>query len=110
MSQFDEAMDKYRAALADQDFNDELLQKVAQGLGPSIYLADASLVSCSDQEEKDRVKNNFLIGKMGLEDSPALDEAIDKVCEKMSGINHKHRAIFYYHLVVQEGLESKYMN
>lgn len=110
MSKFDEAMDTYRAALAGFPINEDLLTAVAKGLGPSIYLADASLVSCSDQTEKDRVKNNFLIGKLGCEDSPSLDAAVDSVCEKMSGIHRKHRAVFYYLLVVQEGLESKIMN
>lgn len=115
MSKFDEAMDKYRAALqgiagyADK-VDDTLLTAVAKGLGPSIYLADASLVSCSDQVEKDRVKKNFLVGKLGLEDSPALDAAVDKVCALMSGIQRKDRAVFYYLLVVQEGLESKILN
>lgn len=110
MSKFDEAMDKYRAALAGLGCDDELLTRVAKGLGPSIYLADASLVSCSDQSEKDRVKNNFLIRKLGCDDSPRLDAAINEVCEKMKGIHHKYRAVFYYLLVVQEGLESKYLN
>ena len=110
MSKFDEAMDKYRSSLSTMSFDEELLTKVAKGLGPSIYLADASLVSCTDKEERDRVKNNFLIKKLGCADSPKLDEHINKVCEQMSGIHHKHRAVFYYLLVKQAGLESKYMN
>lgn len=111
MSKFDEAMDKYRAALAGIGSDDELLTRIAKGLGPSIYLADASLVSCTDQVEKDRIKQNFLINKCGCEDNGSnLDEAINQVCEKMKGIHHKHRAVFYYLLVVQEGLESKFLN
>ncbi len=110
MSKFDEAMDNYRAQLAGFPIDEDLLTAVAKGLGPSIYLADASLVSCSDQEEKDRVKNSFLIGKLGCEDGPNLGAAVESVCGKMKGISRKYRAVFYYLLVVQEGLESKYLN
>lgn len=110
MSKFDEAMDKYRGALASFPIDEDLLTRVAKGLGPSIYLPDASLVSCSDQTELDRVKANFLIKKCGLDDSPALDVAIKNVCDKMQGVSRKDRAVFYYLLVVQEGLESKIMN
>ena len=42
----------------------DLLTKVTIGCGPSIYNADASTVSGSDQSELDTVKNNFLIKKL----------------------------------------------
>ena len=111
MSKFDEALDKYKNALSDISVSsdDTLLTAVAKGLGPSIYLADASTVSCSDQTEKDRVKNNFLIKKLGCTDSADLDAAVNAVCDKMGSSNRsKHRAVFYYLLVKQLGLESKY--
>ena len=110
MSKFDEAIEKYIGALASFPVDEELLTRVTKSLGPSIYLADASLVSCSDQAEKDRVKNNFLIKKLGCEDNGTLDAAVQSVCDKMSGMHHKYRAVFYYLLVVQEGLESKFLN
>lgn len=108
MSKFDGILDGYRATLAGTDFDDALLTAVTKGLGPSIYLADASLVSCSDQSEKDRVKANFLIKKMGLTDGPELDAAVTEVCGDMQGTARKARAIFYYQLVKKLGLESKY--
>ena len=114
MSKFDEALDKYRSSMSEIGLpapDDNLLTAVTKGLGPSIYLADASKVSCSDQSEKDRVKKNFLIGKLGCEDSADLDVAINAVCDQMgSGNSTKHRAVFYYLLVKQTGLESKYLN
>lgn len=114
MSKFDEALDKYRSSMAEIGLpapDDALLTAVAKGLGPSIYLPDASKVSCSDQTETDRVKKNFLIGKLGCEDTPGLDAAIAAVCGQMgSGNSSKHRAVFYYLLVKQTGLESKYLN
>ena len=111
MSKFDEALDKYKSAMSEigAAADETLLTAVAKGLGPSIYLKDASTVSCSDQGEKDRVKNNFLIKKMELTDGPNLDAAINAVCDQMgSGNRSKHRAVFYYLLVKQLGLESKY--
>ena len=113
MSKFVEAMDMYKSALTEtlkiSDFDETLLTAVAKGLGPSIYNADSSLVSCSDKTEKDRVKNNFLIKKLGLEDSAALDTAIDEVCEIFGSANRsKHRAIFYYLLVKKMGQEAFY--
>ncbi len=113
MSKFVEAMDTYKSALTDKlnisDFDEALLTKVAKGLGPSIYNTDSSLVSCSDQTEKDRVKANFLIKKLGLADSAELDAAINTVCDVFGSSNRsKHRAIFYYLLVKNLGQEAFY--
>jgi hypothetical protein len=111
MSKFDEAMEVYTSAASTLgvSVDAELLTKVAKGLGPSIYNADSSLVSGSDPEELARVKNNFLIGKLGLADSPALDEAIAEVIQTFGSSNrNKHRALFYYLLVKKFGQEGFY--
>jgi hypothetical protein len=111
MSKFDDALVLYKSSMSDigQSADDALLTAVAKGLGPSIYLKDASMVSCSDSTETDRVKNNFLIGKMGCTAGPDVDAAIKAVCDQMGSSNKsKHRAVFYYLLVKQLGLESKY--
>lgn len=108
MSKFDDMLGKYQEALAGTDYNADLLSAVTKGLGPSIYLADASLVSCGDQSEKDRVKNNFLIKKHGLADSAELDAAVNAVCEQMKDMARKPRAIFYYRLVEKLGLAGNY--
>jgi len=87
----------------------DLLASVTKGLGPSIYKVDAETVSSSDSKELETVKKNFLIKKMGLEDSPKLDEAIAKVVETLGSSNrNKYRALFYTLLVQDLGLESKY--
>ncbi len=106
MSKFEAAITEYMGKI---DACDEaLLRKVTKGLGPSIYLKDASMVSCSDQSELDRVRNNFLIKKHGLAEGPNLDEAIKKVCVAMKDSRQKKRAVFYYHLVKDLGLEGNY--
>jgi hypothetical protein len=113
MSKFDDLLVKYKESLGSTrdvgSIDEDLLTSVAKGLGPSIYLDDASRVSCSDQTELDRVKQNFLIKKLGLDDSPALDAAIKEVCEQLGSANrNKYRAIFYYLLVKKFGKEAVY--
>ena len=75
----------------------EFLKAVTIGCGPAIYNADASTVAGSDKSELETVKNNFLIKKLGLKDSPDLDKAIASVMEQYGKSNKtKHRAVVYY--------------
>ncbi|HPF98147.1 MAG: DUF2853 family protein [Flavobacteriaceae bacterium] len=112
MSKRDELISKYAADIkdkfgvsADMDF----LTKVTIGLGPSIYKADAETVSGSSQSELDTVKKNFLIKKLGLADSPKLDEGIATVLEKYGKSNrNKYRAVVYYMLAKHFKKESVY--
>lgn len=102
MSKFDEAIASYQDQVKELKLNldSDLLVKVAKGLGPSIYNADAEKVSSSDPEELGRVKTNFLIKKLGLKDSPELDAAIEEVVEQLGSSNrNKYRAVFYALLV-----------
>ena len=78
----------------------KLLKAVTIGCGPSIYNADASTVSGGDPKELDRVKKNFLIKKLGLKDSPKLDEGIQEAIKTYGKSNrNKYRAVMYYLLV-----------
>lgn len=111
MSQFDVKLQLYvdSAKELGLSLSVELLTKVAKGLGPSIYSADASLVSGTDPDELARVKTNFLIKKLGLSDGPALDAAIKEAVAAMgTGNRQKHRVIFYALLVKKFGKESVY--
>ena len=75
----------------------KLLTAVTIGCGPSIYNADASTVSAGDPKELERVKKNFLIKKLGLKDSPKLDEGIQAVIDTYGRSNRsKYRAVVYY--------------
>ncbi len=87
----------------------DLLTKVTIGCGPSIYNADASTVAASQPAELETVKNNFLIGKLGLADSADLDAAIAK-CIEIYGKSerNKYRAVMYYMLTKHFGKESVY--
>ncbi len=87
----------------------DLLTKVTIGCGPSIYNADASTVAGSQKAELETVKNSFLMKKLGLADSPALMEAIDKVIETYGrSERNKYRAVIYYMLTKHFGKEAVY--
>lgn len=112
MSKRDELIAKYASDLNDKcgmtpDMN--LLTKVTVGCGPSIYNADASTVSGSDNSELETVKNSFLIKKLGLADSPKLDEALASVMDTYGRSNrNKYRAVVYYMLTRHFGKEAVY--
>ena len=102
MSKRDDLIAKYAADIKDkfgESADMDLLTKVTVGLGPSIYNLDASKVSGGDDKELETVKNNYLIKKLGMADSPALMEVIKTVMEKYGSANrNKHRAVVYYML------------
>ncbi|MEM9096975.1 MAG: DUF2853 family protein [Pseudomonadota bacterium] len=86
-----------------------LLTKVTIGCGPAIYNADAETVASSQKAELETVKNNYLIKKLGLKDSPELDSAIDAVIEKYGkSERNKYRAVVYYMLCTHFGKEAVY--
>jgi hypothetical protein len=102
MSTYEEALAVFKKEMDEMgiSYHEELYHQIVNHLGPSIHNRDASLVACSDPEEVKTIKNNFLMGKLGLEDSPALDKAIEEVCGHLGDSNrNKHRATFYYLLV-----------
>ncbi len=112
MGKRDELIAKYADDLKNKcgmDPDMTLLEKVTIGCGPAIYNDDASTVASSQPEELETVKNNFLIKKLGLSDSPALMEAIDAVIETYGkSERNKYRAVVYYMLVKQLGKEAHY--
>jgi len=87
----------------------DLLTKVAIGCGPSIYNPDSSTVSSSDENELITVKNNFLINKLGLQDTPELDDAITSVIKQYGKTNRsKYRVVVYYLLTKHFNKEAVY--
>jgi len=97
MSKLDDLLEKYTADLegAGEKVDAAFLRAVAKACGPAIYRKDASLVALSDKKEVERVKNSFLVGKLGLKDTPKLDEGIAAVKAKYSK-RSKYRVVFYY--------------
>ena len=112
MSKRDELIAKYADDLKNKcgmNPDMDLLTKVTIGCGPAIYNADSSTVSGSSEGEVATVKNNFLIGKLGLNDGPELDSAINGALETYGKSNrNKYRAVVYYMLTKHFGKESVY--
>jgi len=112
MSKFDEVVAKAINQLNDvgiKDVNESLLRAIVKSQGPSVYLRDASLVSCSDEAELKRVEDNFLVKKLGVTDQKTIDSALKKACDKFSSIRQKMRVAFYYFLVKELGKENKFL-
>jgi len=102
MSKRDDLIAKYAADIKEkfgESADMDLLTKVTVGLGPAIYNLDASKVSGNDDKELETVKNNYLVKKLGMKDSPQLMEAVKSVLDKYGSSNkNKHRAVVYYML------------
>jgi len=115
MSKFDEALVKYASNMKEKlsisSVDEALLRGVTKSLGPSIYNEDANTVSCSDKEELDRIKKNFLVKKLGMQDGPELDKAIEEVCQQMGSSNrNKYRAVFYYLLAEKFKMRDRFVS
>ncbi|MEL6264135.1 MAG: DUF2853 family protein [Pseudomonadota bacterium] len=112
MSKRDELVEKYASDLKTKcgvEPDMDLLLKVTIGCGPAIYDADAATVASSQPGELETVKKNFLIKKLGLDDGPALDEAIGTVIETYGkSERNKYRAVVYYLLTKHFGKEAIY--
>ncbi len=86
------------------DLNDDAVKGIVRHCGIALRSKDASLVSCSQKSELDRVKQSFLQKKLGLTDDAAMDKAIEEVCVTMGKSNpNKSRVTFYYLLAEKFG-------
>lgn len=81
------------AADADADVVDKIVKHLGIALRSS---KDAALVSCSDPSELDRVREKWVMKKLGETDATAADACIQKVCETMKADRQKPRVTFYY--------------
>jgi hypothetical protein len=112
MGRRDELIEKYADDLRTKcgmEPDMDLLTKVTIACGPSIYNADASTVASSQPAELETVKENFLMKKLGLADSPDLMEAINQVVETYGkSERNKYRAVIYYMLNKHFGKEAVY--
>ncbi len=84
----------------DADASDETIMKIVKHLGIALRSRDASLVSCSDPAELNRVKEKWCGKKLGVT-GDAADAAVMAVCAAMKADRTKARVTFYY-LVAKE--------
>jgi len=111
MSKFDDVVAKAAEQLKKVGVSSDeaLLRAIAKSQGPSIYLRDASLVSCGDKDELKRVEDNFIVKKLGVVDQKKINKALETVCEKFRSVNQKMRVAFYYSLVKELKKESVFV-
>jgi hypothetical protein len=96
----------YKADIAKytKSVDDKAVAGIIKHLGIAVKSADASMVSCSDKSERDRVRDSFLKKKLALKDADAdLDKAVMGVCQQMKGDTSKLRVTFYYLLAEKYG-------
>jgi hypothetical protein len=100
MSKIDELVEKYAKDVDGLGMKPDknLLRAIAKGCGPSIYRPDSALVAASNKDEVARVKQNFCIKKLGIKDTPKLDEGLSEVLKSYKS-RRKQRVVVYYLLV-----------
>ncbi len=112
MSKLDEKIELYQAEnkKLNLGLSDDYIAKISKSLGPAIYRADTEIVACGDKSELDRIRNNYLKKKLGLEDAnDKLDEMIQRVCKKLGTSNRrKFRSLFYGLLAIEANKEDIY--
>ena len=86
--------------------DDAVVKKIVGYLGIALQSRDASLVSCTDPKELERVRDGFCKKKLELSAGDA-DAAIQAVCEAMKGDRQKNRVTFYYLTAEKSGTLSK---
>jgi Protein of unknown function (DUF2853) len=69
--------------------------KIVKHLGIALTSKDSSLVSVSQRQELDRVRDKWGVSKLGLDDAGS-EALIAKVASEMSGDHNKQRVTFYY--------------
>ncbi len=94
-----ELIDRYKKELSKikVKVDEVLLKAVVKSLGPAVYREDASMISAADADELERVKQNFMVRRLGLTDSPRLETMLNKAIDQMGrSKTNKHRAVLYY--------------
>ena len=78
------------------------VKKVVNFCGIALRNRDSSLVSCSDEAERNRVRDGFCVKKLDMNTAVA-SAAIETVCQTMKQDRNKQRVTFYYLLANNAG-------
>jgi len=103
--------DKYLKYMDDvkkfaSNVNEAAVKTIVGYLGIALQSRDASLVSCTDPKELDRVVDGFCKKKLGLSAADAA-ATVQGVCEDMKADRQKNRVTFYYLTAEKSGTLSK---
>lgn len=108
------AEDKYASYIADvkgydADADEAIIRKIVNYCGIALASRDGKFVACSDETERNTVRDSLLVKKFGLKDEQSeLDALVMSVCETMSKDRFKNRVTFYYLLAKSEGVLAKF--
>ena len=97
MNDYVEDIKKYSSSV-----NEAAVTTIVKYCGIALKSKDASLVSSSDPSELKTVADGFAKKKLGLSTDDA-NAGIEKVCDVLKGVRHKHRVTFYYLLAEHTG-------
>ncbi|WP_409433240.1 DUF2853 family protein [Litorimonas sp. RW-G-Af-16] len=101
--------DKYEAYVADVLRYDAkadaaTVKKIVDHLGIALNSRDGKFVACTDETERNTVRDSFLKKKLGLESVDAdLDARVLTICDLMKADRFKNRVTFYYLLAKEDG-------
>jgi len=90
----------------DAKADEATVMTITKYLGASLNNRDAKYVSCTDETERQTVRDAFLKKKLGLkDDNDVLDAKVMAVCDEMKAAKQrmKDRVTFYYLLAKNEG-------
>ena len=85
-----------------EDADLDHVKKIVNFCGIALRNRDSSLVSCSDEAERNRVRDGFCAKKLDMSTATA-SAAIGTVCQTMKQDRNKQRVTFYYLLAKNAG-------
>ena len=106
--------DKFASYIADVKGYDAaadeaVIRKIVNYCGIALASRDGKFVACSDEAERNTVRDSLLVKKFGLTDEQSeLDALVMSVCETMTKDRFKNRVTFYYLLAKSEGMLAKF--
>ncbi len=91
-------------------FNEGAVAGIVKHLGIALSSKDSSLVACSEERERVRIRDGFLKKKLERKESnDELDAAVMSICDKMKDTKQKSRVTFYYLLAEHFGQLDKFV-
>jgi hypothetical protein len=114
MSPKENAVAQYTTALVElgYDVDANLLDKVVNATGPVAYdtTSDAAMVSGKDEEERQRVVDNFIKKHLGVESEEEAFSMLDAAIEKYGVSNpRKYRSVLYYMIMVDNDMVDTFL-
>ncbi len=77
--------------------NEDVVRKIVNHCGIALRSDDARFVACSDEAERNRVRDSWLKKKLEVTGTDVeLDKKVQNICSIMQRDNRKNRVTFYY--------------